>query len=264
MPSVIPIPGRQAGTTIAATPSPGAGASPGTDGDWRGPPALAHPGRRRAGPADGRARRHDREHRAAISAARTALLRHPAAVGGHRVLPRLRQPAAAGRQAHRPDRPESDLHRGPHRLRGGIRARRGRRELRHAHRGARLPGRLRRAAGTGRAVAADRHVPRLQRPGQGVRRVRRHRRRRRCGRPAARRPADPVPGPGAGACTSTSSSPPPHVPARSCCCAGSQPGRGHGWTCPASPPRSPACSASSTASPTPPAMAGTPRPPGVS
>ena len=102
--------------------------------------------------------------------------------------------AAAGRPAHRHHRPQGDVPRRPHRVRGRVRGRRGRRQLRHAHRGARLPGRVRRAAGTGRAVAADRHVPRLQGPGQGVRHLRRHRRRRRRGRPAARRAADPVPG----------------------------------------------------------------------
>ena len=42
------------------------------------------------------------------------------------------------------------------------------------------------------------------------------------------------------------------------------PAGGRGWTCPAWPPRPAACSASSTASPTPPATAGTRQPPGAS
>ena len=180
---------RQAGTPV---PARRPAAEPGVAG--RGSPALADPGRRRPGPADGGARRHDREHRAALSPARLALLRHRAAVGGDRLRPRLRQPAAARRPAHRPDRPQGDVHRRPDRLRGRVRGRRRGGQLRHARRGPCLPGRLRRAAGPGRAVAADHHVRGHEGPGQGVRCLRRHRGRRRSGRPAARRAADPVPG----------------------------------------------------------------------
>ena len=59
-----------------------------------------------------------------------------------------------------------DVHRGPDRLRRRLRRRRGGRELRHAGGGARLPGRLRRAAGPGRAVAADHHVQRPEERGK--------------------------------------------------------------------------------------------------
>ena len=47
----------------------------------------------------------------------------------------------------------------------------------HAGRGPRLPGRVRRAAGAGRAVAADHDVHRPEGARQGVRRLRRDRRR---------------------------------------------------------------------------------------
>ena len=137
-------------------------------------------------------------------------------------------------------------------------------QLRHARRGPRLPGRLRRAAGPGRAVPADHHVRGHEGPGQGVRRLRRHRRRRRRGRPAARRAADPVP---------DLALVPVRQPRlrrdrvrrsrRAAAPAAGQPA-GHGWTCPGSSPRSAACSASSTASPTRPATAGTRHRPGAS
>src|SRR5215831_6567839 len=57
------------------------GRRPGRDGRARSP-ALADPRRDRPGPADGRPRRDDRDHRAAVGAAGTALLQRGPAVGG--------------------------------------------------------------------------------------------------------------------------------------------------------------------------------------
>ncbi len=71
--------------------------------------------------------------------------------------------------------------------------RRRRRVLRRARRLARPAGRLRRAARARRAVAADHDLHRPGRARQGVRHLRRDRRRRRRDRPAARRRADRVP-----------------------------------------------------------------------
>ena len=116
---------------------------------------LAGPGGHRHRPADGRARRLHREHRAAVGPARPAHLRRQPAVGGHRLHPRLRRPAAAGRSHRRLRRPQADVHHRPARLRRRLRARRHRPERRHAVRGPRPAGRLRRAAGAGRAVAAS-------------------------------------------------------------------------------------------------------------
>ena len=62
--------------------------------------------------------------------------------------------------------------------------------LRHARRRAGAAGRVRRAAGPVRAGASHGHVRRLAGPREGVRHLRRDRRRRRIGRPAARRRAD--------------------------------------------------------------------------
>ena len=57
-----PRPGAETGPDPARRHlRPGAETGAGAGGDGRGPPALAHPGRRRAGPADGGARRHDRD-----------------------------------------------------------------------------------------------------------------------------------------------------------------------------------------------------------
>ena len=81
----------------------------------------------------------------------------------------------------------------PDRLRRGLRGRRRVGQLRDAGHRPRVPGRVRRDAGAGRAVAADHDVHRPEGAGQGLRRLRRHRRRGRGGRAAARRRADVVP-----------------------------------------------------------------------
>ena len=60
-------------------------------------PALADPGRDRPGAADGGPGPHGDEHRAAVGPAGAALHDRRPAVGGHRVLAGVRQPAAARR-----------------------------------------------------------------------------------------------------------------------------------------------------------------------
>ena len=128
-------------------------------------------------------------------------------VDRHRLLARLRQPAAARRPPLRPHRPQAHLHHRPRRLRRRVRARRRGRHLRAARRRPRAAGRVRRAARPDRARRADDdlHHPEGARP--RVRRLRRDRRCRRCDRPAARRLPHRELQTGAGTSTSTSSSP---------------------------------------------------------
>ena len=180
-----------------------------------------------------------------------------AAVGGHRLLPGLRRPAASGRQAHRPDGPEGDVHRRPHRFRGRVRVRRSLPPGASAcsRRGARVAaGRLRRAAGAPAALSpADRHVPRLQGPGQGVRRVRRHRRPHAAVRSAccsAVALLDPVPGLALVPVRQPRLRGRRLLQPRSCCCVGSRVSRAAATAGPARPRHrsSPACSAWSTVS----------------
>ena len=75
-------------------------------------------------PADGRARRDDREHRPAVRPARPRLLGRRPPVGDHRLRAGVRQPAAARRADRRPVRPQVDVHRRPARLRRGVGGRR--------------------------------------------------------------------------------------------------------------------------------------------
>ncbi len=77
------------------------------------PVGRACPARGR--PADGRARRDDREHRAPLGAAGAALLDRQPAVDHHRLRAGLWQPAAARRQARRPVRSQVDADRRAHR-----------------------------------------------------------------------------------------------------------------------------------------------------
>ncbi len=81
---------------------------------------------------------------------------------------------------------------GPARVRGRVRGRRRGDELRGARRRPRRPGRVRRAARSRRALAADDHVHRPEGAREGVRDLRRDRRHGRRDRPAARRRADRV------------------------------------------------------------------------
>jgi hypothetical protein len=148
---------------------------------------------RRPGAADGRARRDDREHRAAFGAGGARLLERLAAVDRDRVRARVRQPAPARRPDRRRLRPQARTDRELARLRGRVGSRWSRSELRVAARSASAAGDVRRAAGPLRARAADDDVHRASRPQQGLRDLRRGRRQRRRGRAAARRGAHRVP-----------------------------------------------------------------------
>ena len=154
---------------------------------------MADPGGRRPRPAHGRAGRHDREHCAAVRAGGPGLHHHGPAVGGDRLRARVRQPAAVGRPAGRPDRPQGHVPGRCARLRRRVGRRRCGDQLRHAGRCARRPGRVRRAARTGGTVDPLHDVQRPEGARQGVRCLRRDRRRRRRGRPGARWGADRVP-----------------------------------------------------------------------
>ena len=154
---------------------------------------MARPRRDRPGAADGRPRPHGHEHRVAVRAAGAALRHRGPAVGGHRVHPGVRQPAAARRQAGRPAGAEGHVPDRPGRLRRcvGHRWRLG--QLRHADNRTGLPGRIRGAAGAVGAVVADYHVHHAEGPWQGVWHLRGDRWGWRRGGPAARRRADGVP-----------------------------------------------------------------------
>src|ERR1700729_1058390 len=158
-----------------------------------GPAAVAHPGRDRPGAAHGGAVSDGDERRAAVRAAGAALHYRGPAVGGHRLHPGVRQPAAARRPAGRPAGPQGHVPGRPGRVRWRLGHRRRLGQLHHADHRAGLPGRVRRAAGALGAVAADHHVHRAEGPRPGVRRLRRDRRGRRRGGPAAGRRADRVP-----------------------------------------------------------------------
>ncbi len=156
-------------------------------------PALARPGCDRPGAADGGPGPDGDEHRAAVRAARAGFHHRGPAVGGHRLHPGVRQPAAARRQAGRPAGPQGHVPDRPGRLRRSVGCRRRLGQLHHADHRAGLPGRVRGAAGALGAVAADHHVHRAEGPQQGVRYLRGDRRGRRRDRPADRRRADRVP-----------------------------------------------------------------------
>ena len=153
---------------------------------------LAHPRRDRHRAAHGHPRPDGDEHRAAIRPARPALHHGGPAVGGHRLFTRVRQPAAAGRQAGRPARPQGNVPDRPGRLRRRLGHRRRLGQLHHARDRAGLPGRVRCDPGAVGAFAADHDVHRAEGPRQGVRHLRRDRRGRQRGRPAARRRPDRV------------------------------------------------------------------------
>lgn len=151
------------------------------------PRALEGPRLHRPRPADGRARRDHREHRAAQGPGGPRHIRRQQAVGHHGLRPRLRR-AAALRRAHlRPVRPQAHLRHRSDRLRAGLRTRWCGGEPGPALRLPRAPGRLRCPPRARRPLAARRDVHRRQGARQGVRHLRCHRRWWRRGRPAARR-----------------------------------------------------------------------------
>ena len=158
--------------------------------DDRRPLALDRPRGAVRGHADDRARRDDRERRAALDPGRPRLQPEQPRLDRQRLHDRLRWTAAAGRAPRRPDRPAQGLPHRPRRVHG---------RLGRVRRRAR-PGRAdRRALRAGRRRRADlrrdpRHdrddVPGAPGAGQGDRRLRLRRLRRRLDRPAGRRRAD--------------------------------------------------------------------------
>ena len=116
-----------------------------------------------------------------------ALLDRQPAVGHHRLRAGVRKSAAARRQARRHVRPEMDVHRRADRFRHGLRDRRDGAVVRDARRRSRPAGRVRCAARPLSAWVADRDLPGLRRPPEGVRHLQRDRRRGRLTRVAARR-----------------------------------------------------------------------------
>ena len=150
-------------------------------------------GRDRRRPADGGPRRHHREHRPAIGSARPRLQQWRPAVDRHRLLPGLRKPAPARRASGRPRRAQEGLPGRGGRLRGRLRPRGRRPQLRGAGRRACPAGPVRRPARPRRARPAQHHIHRRPGTGQGIRHLRGHRRRRRRDRPAARRTAHRAP-----------------------------------------------------------------------
>ncbi len=141
---------------------------------------MAGPGGHRRRPADGRARRVDRDDRSAVGPESSAHLRRRSSMGHHRLHPCLRRPAAARRPDRRLHGSQADVRRRPDRLRCRLRARGGRPERGDVVRGPGPAGCVRRPHGAGRPVADHRHLHRAHRAGQGLRRLRRDRRRR-CG-----------------------------------------------------------------------------------
>ena len=128
--------------------------------------------RARRRPADDRARRVDREHRAPLGAGGPRDQQRRPAVGRHGLHAGLRRPAAARRPDRRLHGSQAHVHHRPARVRRRLRPRWPGRQPGAAVRGPRTPGRVRRTDGPGRPVPGDRHVHRAQGARQGVRRVR--------------------------------------------------------------------------------------------
>ena len=140
--------------------------------------------------AHDRARRDDRERRAAVDPGGPRLLPEQPRLGRQRLSHRLRRPAAARRAARRPRRPAARLPHRATRLHHRLARLRAVAERGDARRRPLRPGRRRRAH-LGRRPRDDRHdVPRAARPGEGARRLRVRRLRRRLDRPAGRRHPD--------------------------------------------------------------------------
>jgi hypothetical protein len=153
---------------------------------------MARAGAAGAGPVRSRARRVDRQRRAAVDRQRPAVLPGRPLVGRQRLHALLRRLPAARRPHGRPDRPPPPVRRRARRLRSRLARRRARHFIRHADRRARGAGYRRRDALPGGAVAGHRDLRRGRGAQQGARRLGRGRRLRRSGRRAARRRADRV------------------------------------------------------------------------
>ena len=154
------------------------------------PPTRSHQqvagaGDRLHGPVHGRARRDRREHRAALGAARPALLAGQPPVGGQRLHARLRRLPAARRPRRRPPRPQAAVRGRRAAVLGRLAAQRLRPVLRDADRRPRPAGPRRRARLPRRPGDHHHHLHRRQRAHQGAGRLERDR-----GLGRGRRPAD--------------------------------------------------------------------------
>ncbi len=143
------------------------------------------------GHADDRARRDDRERRAALDPGRSWFLPGQPRLGRQRLPDRLRRAAAAGRPDRRPDRPAPHLPDRARRVHRRLAAVRGLADPGHADRRALRAGRRRRPDVGGHPRDDRDDVPRAEGAGQGDRRLHVRRGGRRLDRPAGRRRADP-------------------------------------------------------------------------
>ena len=160
---------------------------------------MARAGAAGAGAVRRRARRLDRQRRAAVDRPRPAVLPGRPVVGRQHLHALLRRLPAARRPPGRPARSAAPVRRRPRPVRARVAGRWSRHLARHADRGSRGPGPRRGAALPGGALARHRDLRRGRRAQQGARRLGRGRRLRRRGRRAARRRADRVRGLGVGA-----------------------------------------------------------------
>ncbi len=139
------------------------------------------------GAVDGGARRHDRQHRAAVGTEGTPLLDERPRVDRHGLRAGVRQPAVVGRQARRPVRAQVDVHHRTRRVRDRLGDRRAGDLVPDARKRSGAAGSVRRAprsVGPGAADGDFRGEPRQK---QGVWDLRRDRRWRGLAWPAARR-----------------------------------------------------------------------------
>ena len=153
---------------------------------------VARPRARLSGPVHGRARRDDRERRAADPAARPALLAELAPVGDQLLHPGLRRLPAARREGVGSLRAQASVPRRSRRVHRGLGAGWHRAVVGIPDRGPRPAGVRRRARLAGSAVDRDHDVPRRPRAHPRDGRLGRDRRRWRGRRPAARRDPDRV------------------------------------------------------------------------
>ncbi len=197
-------------------PSPGV--SPRVSPSFPAGQEVACAGPAGACPVRRRARRVDRQRRAAVDRHRPEVRPGRPVVGRQLLHALLRRLPAARRSHGRPPRSTAHVRRRPHPLRAGLAGRRPRHLAGHADRRSRGPGPRRRAALPGRAVARHRDVRRGRRAQQGAGRLGRGRRLRRRRRRAARRHPDRVRRLGVGAVRQRADRPGRGVlRARACC-----------------------------------------------